>query len=304
MKDPTPVIVLSGAGGGSPDLTAFRLGFSETTRFEILDYPGWRRYVEIEFSLQSLADDLASQIENLIPEGPIRIIGISIGAHIGYAAALRLQAADREISGFCAVDAFMVHSAAPSSGWLIRALELCSRLIREKRLVDLAKFVRSRLWRTLLRLSQERLVSILRKAKRSDWPPHILAIDPLFEHELNMRLLIRSIAPGIAALDFEPFVLKTPVVLVRTELNADSDEGWQRRCARLKVLQIPGNHETMFEPQNIAAFGEAFGEVTREWQSEQRRFGGSLGRDSATPRASIASSEDPDWAAEADLHGW
>jgi thioesterase domain-containing protein len=270
MKPPAPVIVLSGAGGGTPDLAPFRAGFSEMTRFEILDYPGWRRYVEIGFSLQSLGDDLASQIESLIPDGPIRIIGISIGAHIGYAAALRLQATDREISGFCAVDAFMVRSAAPSPGWLVRALELGSRLIRENRLVEFAKFLRSRLWRTMLRLSQDRLVSILRRAMPSGWLQHILAIDPLFEHELNMRLLIKAIAPGIAALDCEPVALKTSAVLVRTGFTADSDEGWRRRCPRLKILQIPGNHETMFEPQNLSAFREAFGEVTRDWQSERQ----------------------------------
>jgi thioesterase domain-containing protein len=224
--------------------------------------------VDAGFSLHSLAEELAGQIEHLIPDGPIRIIGISIGAHIGYAAALRLQAAGREISGFCAVDAFMVHSAAPSPGWLMRALELGSRLIRENRPTDFAKFVRSRLWRAILRLSQDRLVRALR-AEQSGWVQRILAIDPLFERETSMRLLIRSIAPGITALDREPIALNTPAVLLRTGLTAQFDECWRRRCPRLKILQIPGNHETMFEPQNGPAFTEAFGKVTREWRSER-----------------------------------
>ncbi len=264
MKISTPVIVLPGAGGGTPDLAPFRAGFSQPTHFEILRYPGWRSYIEIGFSLQSLAQHIARQIEELIPSGPIRIIGISIGAHIGYATAVRLQASGREISGFYAVDAFMVHSAAPSPGWLARAFELGSRLIRERRVVDFVKFVRSRLWRAMLRLSQDRLVHLLRSAAPSAWLQHILAIDPLFEHELSLRLLLRSVAPGIAELDRDPIALKASAVLLRTKLTADADEGWRRRCPRLKLIEIPGDHETMLESKNLPAFGEAFAEATAD----------------------------------------
>ena len=271
MNETAPIIVLPGAGGGTPDLAGFRAGFSQPPRFEILGYPGWRRYVDTEFSFQSLIADLSRQIEILIPNGPVRIIGISIGAHIGYATAVRLQAAGRNISGFCAVDAFMVHSAAPMPGWLARAIELSSRLIRENRIGDFAKFIRSRLWRAVLRLSQDRLVGILRRAAaQPGCLQHILAIDSLFEHELSMRLLIRSIAPAIAALDHESTALRTSAVLLRTGLTAHSDEGWRRRCPKLKIIQIPGNHETMLEPQNVAAFRVAFGEATRNWQSNDQ----------------------------------
>jgi thioesterase domain-containing protein len=259
-----PVIVLSGAGGGAPDLAPFRAGFS-TNSFAILEYPGWRRYVEPGFSLHSLVEDLMLQIESVVPNGPVRIIGISIGAHFGYAVAVRLQAAGREISGFCAVDAFMLHSAAPSPGWLARAFALGSSLICEKRIVDFVKFVRSRFWRAMLRLSQDRLVvAILRKAKQSSRLQKIIAIDPLFEHELSMRLLLRSVAPGIAALDREPIGLNTSAALLRTGLTADSDQGWRRRCPGIKIFQIPGNHETMLEPQNFSALSDAFNAATRD----------------------------------------
>lgn len=269
MNETVPIIVLSGAGGGRPDLAPFQAAFSQPPHFEILGYPGWRRYVDAEFSFQALVEDLSRQIEIIIPTGPIRIIGISIGAHIGYATAVRLQAAGRDISGFCAVDAFMVHSAAPSPGWLARAIELGSRLIRENRFVDFAKLIRSRLWRAMFRLLQHRLVSIIRRAAQSGWLQHVLAVDPLFEHELSMRLLIQSVAPAIAALDHESNALRTSAVLLRTGLIGHSDEGWRRRCPTLKIVQIPGNHETMLEPQNAAAFKVAFGEATQGWQSNQ-----------------------------------
>ena len=46
MTDPLfPVIVLPGAGGGAPDLSVFRAGLDDKTRFEAISYPGWPRYV-------------------------------------------------------------------------------------------------------------------------------------------------------------------------------------------------------------------------------------------------------------------
>jgi hypothetical protein len=81
--------------------------------------------------------------------------------------------------------------------------------------------------------------------------------------------LIRSVAPAIAALDHESTALRTSAILLRTGLTGQSDEGWRRRCPELKIVQIPGNHETMLEPQNEAAFKVAFGEATRGWQSNQ-----------------------------------
>ena len=57
-----------------------------------------------------------------MPRGPNRIVGNSIGGHFGYAVALHLQAAGREIAGFCAIDSFMITSSEPSAGRQRRAL--------------------------------------------------------------------------------------------------------------------------------------------------------------------------------------
>src|ERR1700687_2424355 len=95
----SPVIFLSGAGGGAPDLDVFRAGVNDVTRFEVIGYPDWRRYVADGFSAEVLVAALAAQIATTIPRGPIRIVGLSIGGHFGYAAALHLQAMGREIAG-------------------------------------------------------------------------------------------------------------------------------------------------------------------------------------------------------------
>jgi thioesterase domain-containing protein len=237
----------------------------ESANLCVIDYPGWRRYIEPGCSMQSIVEYLVCQIETRIPKGPIRIIGISIGGHFGYAAAVQLQAAGREIYGFCALDSFMVVSAAPSSGWPRRAIQLAWRLLGEVRLMDFGRFIRSRLWRAMLRFSQDSLIGLLRRTDRYGRFCNISAVDPILEHELNIRLLIRTAAPGLAALDRDPVALKAPAILLRTALTADSDAGWRRRCPEIKIVQLPGNHETMFEPRNASALSDAFMEATRDW---------------------------------------
>ena len=88
-----------------------------------IKYPGWRRFVADGFSAEVLISEIAAQIVAKVPEGPIRIVGSSIGGHFGYAAALRLQAISREIAGFCAIDTFMITSSEPRPGWKKRHME-------------------------------------------------------------------------------------------------------------------------------------------------------------------------------------
>ncbi len=108
-----PTLILPGAGGDDAVNPAFFCSKAEhAARFQTIGYPGWRRYVETGFSADGLIEHLAAQIALRAPEGPIRIIGISLGGHLGYAAALHLQASGREIGGFCAIDACMTTSAS------------------------------------------------------------------------------------------------------------------------------------------------------------------------------------------------
>jgi thioesterase domain-containing protein len=265
MDPMSPVIVLPGAGGGAPDLAVFSVGFGDETRFEAIAYPGWPRYVLDGFTASVLIADLAAQIATRVPRGPIRIVGISIGGHFGYAAALHLQASGREIAGFCAVDTFMVSSAAPSAGWSGRALARGSDLLRKFRIGEFSGFLRSLFWRALFRLAGSRLPGLLRGFAHSGRLPWIFGFDPKFEEELSMRLLIREVAPWIASLDREPVALMAPTILLRTRFAAGDDAPWRRRCPGIKIIEIPGDHQTLFEPENVGSLHESFITATRDW---------------------------------------
>jgi thioesterase domain-containing protein len=260
-----PVIFLSGAGGGAPDLDVFKAGPGDNTRFEIINYPGWQRCISDDFSSDFLIADLVEQITARVPQGPIRIVGLSIGGHLGYAAALRLQESGREIGGFCAIDAFMIASSAPSEGWKGRALAQGIEMLRRRRFADLVRFLRSKFWRALVRFSGNRLSNVLRIAP-SSLLSAIFALDPIFEEEVSMRLLIRKASPRIAILDRKPVALDAPTVLLRTSYTAVDDATWRRRCPSIRIFEIPGQHHNLFEQQNVGSFRETFLTATRHWR--------------------------------------
>jgi thioesterase domain-containing protein len=264
MDSSPPVIFLSGAGGGAPDLDVFRDGVADTTRFEVIGYPGWRRYVADGFSAETLIAELAAQIVTKIPRGPIRIVGLSIGGHFGYAIGLHLQAMGRELAGLCAIDSFMIASSAPSAGWKGRALEQGFELLRERRIGEFVRFLRSKFWRALVRLAGGRLSGLMQKF--SGRLPSVSAFDPVFEEELSMRLLVRETAPWIGSLDREPVELRASTILLRTRLTASDDEAWKRRCPDIAILEIPGQHHTLFEPDNVDSLRQAFVTATRGWR--------------------------------------
>jgi thioesterase domain-containing protein len=265
MSNSSPTIVLPGAGRGSPDLTLFAADPSDTAHLSGINYPGWRRYIESDFSADALIDELASQIASAAPQGPIRIVGISIGGHFGYATALRLQARGHKVEGFCAIDTFMISSSAPRAGWKGRAATLFLRLLRERRLGDLGTFARSRTMRALLRLCGDRLPGLLRHHVWLYRLASFVTNDPICDEELNMRLLLPKVAPWIANLDVEPVALKTPAILIRTLETAGDDPAWHLRCPNIDIIQIPGTHQTIFESKEIRVLRDTFVSATRGW---------------------------------------
>ena len=164
------------------------------------------------------------------------------------------------------IDTFMIASSEPSAGWQGRYLTQGWNLLRKRRIGEFILLVRSLFWRALLRLARGRLPSLLRRFASSGRLPSVSAFDPLFEEELSMRLLIREVAPWIASLDRDPVALEAPAVLLRTRGTASDDAAWRRRCPGIKVIEIPGDHQRVFDPENIDSLREAFITATGDWR--------------------------------------
>src|SRR5262249_30490241 len=154
------------------------------------------------------------------------------------------------------IDSMTIQSSGPIKGWPQRALQQALELLRGRRLSAFTRFVRSKFWRALMRALGDQLTELARR-----YPTGlrlVFALDPLFEEELNMRLLIRTSASRIASLDRDPVALDAPAILLRTRLAADDDEAWRRRCPNIKIFEISGKHHNLFDAENVAELHEIF----------------------------------------------
>ena len=256
-----PIVFLPGAGNHPPDLMRLLNGPQDSLRFEVVFYPSWRRYVGDGFSTDGMIAELASAIAQKVPRGPIHIVGLSIGGHFGYAAALRLRAAGREIGGFCAIDSFMIETEAPRRGWVGRAASEALEMLGKRRFREFGELMRSKFWRALLRLQ-----GLLPRRMNSPRGGSLVKLDPMLERELGMRMMLRTMMPWLARLDDNPVSLDVPSCLIRTPVTAGDDAAWERRCPKLKIYEVFGHHQNLFEPENIGRMREVFTEARREWR--------------------------------------
>jgi thioesterase domain-containing protein len=254
-----PVIFLQGAGGGATDLSVLRLAPDDELEFQTVGYPGWRRYIAEDFSAPALLTELTDEVVRRVPAGPLVLLGMSLGGHFCYAIALELLARGREVAGVCLIDSFMVHSAGPGKGWMGRAVKDALDPLRRGQEGGFLRHLLSKLYRALLRLAGARLAGVLRRRPGA-------VTDPLLEHEISMRLLLRETAPWIASLDRDPRPLAVPVALLRTALTAGDDAAWQRRCPAIRILEVRGGHHTLFEPEHVGGLRDAFNTARRDWR--------------------------------------
>jgi thioesterase domain-containing protein len=259
-----PIIFLPGTGGEIPGFDGFNDG-CDNFEFEPLSYPGWEQSGSKSSMIEALIADLQAQIVSRVPDGPIRIVGYSVGGHFGYATAIRLQASGRDVVGFCAIDSFMIESHEPSADWKSRAFSEAVEILRKGRIREVAGFMRSKFWRGVFRLAGSRLGSLIQGLSSSRLLS-LCALDPIFEKELNLRLLVQAVVPWMASLDREPVELVAPASLLRTSLTAHDDAAWRRRCPGIEIFEIRGQHQTLFDASNIGALREAFLTATRHWR--------------------------------------
>ena len=262
---PFPIAILSGAGGEAPAPRAFSSTDAELRRLEPVPYPGWKRYLDEDFSADGLIEDLASTIARRAAGGKVGVVGISLGGHLGYAVALRLQQMGVTVAGFCAIDSFMVSSDAAKPGWRGRFVARVVALLLSGSFGELAVYLRLMAWRGLIRLSGANAPALLRRLRDFRGASAAIAFDPILEKEVTMRLLLREIAPWLARLDRRPSPLSVTATHLRSRHTEGDDLSWRRRCPNMEFIEVPGDHETLFDPENIEAVHAAFLRATQDW---------------------------------------
>jgi len=254
------VVFLPGAGNHPPDLELFKSELVDS--IVPLSYPNWQRFTSEQLSAAGLVRDLAAQVRTKAPDGPICIVGHSLGGHLGYAIGLQLQAEGRQIAGFCAIDSFMVSSVAPHKDWKQKAATRAWELLKSGRFSELALFFREKFWRLVIRLFVERRPQML---NRMSGAGKGAPADPVLENELSMRILLREMAPWIGSLDDHPRALEVPALLLRTGETMANDEVWKRRCPEIKIREVPGHHHSLFDAGNVRELQTAFHRSISSW---------------------------------------
>ena len=260
------ILFFPGAGGEVPDLFGFES--EENKQFEAVAYPEWRLCGEREFTTERLLADLDAQIAAKAPRGSIQVVGYSIGAHLAYCAALRLLAGNRQVTGFCVLDSFMIRSISPSPGWQRRALTLGIATIRAGRLRDFVQLIRSKFYRAMLRLSPKRFPDLLCKTSPTGLLGRAVNLDKVLCKELTVHLLVQKLAPLLRKIDFDPAILAVPTILLRTRENMKDDQAWRLRCPNLQVIEISGQHESLFDSENIISLQAAFATAMQRLRSQ------------------------------------
>ena len=264
-----PFFYIPGAGGGAPNLAALLDEGDGETSFEVIQYPGWRRCSDPLCSGEKIVSDLSREIESRVPNGPLRIMGLSLGGHFAYLVAHHLEEKGREIEIVCAIDAFIVNTTQPTPGWQQRAFFEFLELLRGLRLNDMSRFGRSRLWRAMLRAMGGKLPFFLSKASRINWLARALEVDPILKQELDMRMLTHVVVPWLAKIDVEPVRLSVPMALLRTQSTASSDAAWRARCSDLSIFVIKGTHHALFDEANISSLRAEFLAATRSHKTSK-----------------------------------
>ena len=197
---------------------------------------------------------------HLVPTGPVRLIGISLGGHLAFEVARRLQAVGREIGGLCVVDAFFGGPPVPPGERLRREL---GRAMADGRL---AGYLTMQVVRRALPLWARLMRSRWQRHARAGTNPWDLPAGSLLEYELSMRLLLRltALLPTLQGSDLTP--LDAPALLLRTTDNVHDDAAWRQRCPNLQIAELPGDHHTLNSAATVGAIRRLLQQQTDAWR--------------------------------------
>ncbi len=272
-------------GAGPPGDVALTLGrlFPEV-EVEAIAYPEWRNLTDPERAMDHLLDGVERQVRAKASNGPVLILGYSLGVQIGWGFAHRFQRGGGTVAFFGAINGRVVATDKPQRQWLRQAVRdfACDLLRGEVRAVG--AFISSRFNRLLQRAAGGDLPKMAGGWARRGRLPWLLSRNPVFESELNMRLLIRAAVPWTQKIESELPPLECPSLLVRGPDDAAFDGRWRSLCPRLDIMAVTGSHLAILQPPH---FQEVVGLI-----KAAARESGSLAMDPAGDEASRAASGD------------
>jgi len=256
------VFFFPGKGGDSPLLAQFRAACAPEIAFVTIDLPDWPEVVEAGLDLEAVALSGAERVTDLSPSGPLFLAGASMGGSMAFAVARSLVRNGRDVRFVGVLDTDVT---LPTDHDRI-AVHPLRRLYWS--MTALANAMRQgRFWEPLASLTVQELnrPGRARLLRHAQWLRHA-RLPGGFVYYLNryMREVLhgcmhrawRAEVTAQAAADI-------PAVLFRTEQGrpeASHDEamGWRALCPGIQIVQVSGNHDTMWRPPHLTTLRARF----------------------------------------------
>jgi thioesterase domain-containing protein/acyl carrier protein len=231
------LIFLFPAGGGhmGPGLIRFREQCATTLNFEIVRSGDWRDWIKHDFDFDKLATRACSHIETIQAEGPVRLVGYSLGGPLAYVSALTLSRAGRRVEFVGLLD----------SG--VRMNNMPNRHYKSARV----RLVHAH-WRQCCGpVERRKLLTLLAQN------------DVLFRGAGGVRLnkyiqmrLFAELWDDWFAKNGRSQRLDAPVFLFRSD--CPGPRGWKDCCSDLTVIPVAGDHFTMFDMEHLEGLVTSF----------------------------------------------
>jgi thioesterase domain-containing protein len=229
-----------------------------------ITYPEWQNLTDPERAMDHVLEGVERQVRAKASNGPVLILGYSLGAQIGWGFAHRFQRVGGTVAFFGAINGRVVATDKPDGQWLWRATrDLASDLLRGD-IRAVGAFISSRFSRLLQRAAGSDLPKMAGRWARRGRLPWLLSRNPVFETELTMRLLIRAAVPWTQKIERELPPLDCPSLLVRGPDDEAFDGRWRTLCPRLDIKAVTGSHVAILQPPHFQEVVGLIKAVARE----------------------------------------
>ena len=216
-----------------------------------ITYPEWQNLTDSERAMDHVLEGAERQVRAKASSGPVLIVGYSLGAQIGWGFAHGFQRAGGTVAFFGAINGRVATTDKPRRRWLRRAVrDFASDLLRGD-IRAVAAFISSRFSRLLQRAAGSDLPKMAGRWARRGRLPWLLSRNPVFETELNMRLLIRAAVPWTQRIESELPPLDCPSLFVRGPDDEAFDGRWRSLCPRLDIRAVTSSHLAILQPPNF-----------------------------------------------------
>jgi len=241
-------------------LASFRRALTDRINFVLIEYPDWPAMSRPGWRFADLVNAVVIQMVERSSDAPLLLAGYSFGGELAFAAARRAVALGYPVRWLGILDTDLTRVPQPLSGGIVERLRhYAAEIAHDVRHDRLHKIVGL----SLAKLARQGF-GLDNAARTASWWRSVLPLRTQFWFDRRTRSILRMRALWRWLDAVDPGTLDAPVGLFRSELGrgaSPADLGWRARCPNLSIVQVPGDHHTLFDmPQRgmlAARFADA-----------------------------------------------